>query len=267
MYARYELFWKGLIHRANIDNHGGNPMSEESMKKRTYHAVNNYFAGQTTKGKLLDAPCGNGILSKKLSDQGFEVVSLDIAPSVVIEKNLNFMESDLNKKLPFKDNSLACIASVEGMEHIENPYHVVREFRRIIREGGLLVVTTPNIQNIGSRFRFMMTGGFNYFKRPYHREYTGHGLYGHINPISFHEMIFILHDNRFRIEKIFTDAPRLGSLMLFFLWPFISLSTLYFICLRERNHDQRKENLRLFKYMSSMSLMFGRIMMIAARAC
>jgi SAM-dependent methyltransferase len=241
-------------------------MSEESMKRRTYRAVNNYFARQTTKGRLLDAPCGRGILSKQLNDHGFDVVSLDITSSVVEEKNINFIESDLNKKLPFKNKSLDYIACVEGIEHIENPFHTVREFRRTMKEGGLLVITTPNIQNIGSRFRFLMTGGFNYFRRPYYRGYTGHGLYGHINPISFYEMIFILHDNRFRIENIFTDAPRFGSLLFFCLWPFISLSTLYFVCLREKNYNQRKENLRLFKYMSSMSLIFGRVMMIAARA-
>ena len=142
-------------------------MSEESMKKRTYRAVNNYFARQTTKGRLLDAPCGRGILSKQLNDHGFDVVSLDVTSSVVEEKNLNFIESDLNIKLPFKDNSLDYIACVEGIEHIENPFHTVREFRRIMKEGGSLVITTPNIQNIGSRFRFLMTGGFNYFRRPY----------------------------------------------------------------------------------------------------
>ena len=80
-------------------------LSEESMKKRTYRAVNNYFRRQTTKGRLLDAPCGRGILSKQLNDHGFDVVSLDFASSVVEEKNLNFIESDSNKKLPFKDNS------------------------------------------------------------------------------------------------------------------------------------------------------------------
>jgi ubiquinone/menaquinone biosynthesis C-methylase UbiE len=94
-------------------------------------------------------------------------VSLDIASSVVVVKNLNFIESDLNGRLPFEDKSLDCIACVEGIEHLENPFQTVREFRRIMKEGGLLVITTPNIQNIGSRFRFLMTGGFNYFKRPY----------------------------------------------------------------------------------------------------
>jgi hypothetical protein len=79
-------------------------------------------------------------------------------------------------------------------------------------------------------------------------------------------MMFILSDAGFKILHVFTDAPRWGSLLFFYCWPVLCLTTLYFVCLREKNALQRQENLRLFKFMVSPALMFGRIMMIAARA-
>ena len=236
------------------------------MRRRTYRAVSHYFAAQKTTGILLDAPCGRGFLSATLRRQGFDVISADISSTIVDEPDLHFLQLDLNITLPFASSTFDYIASVEGIEHLENPFHTVRELRRIIKRGGKLVLTTPNIQNLGSRFRFFMTGGFNYFQRPYHRTHMRHGLYGHINPISLYEMMFIISDAGFRIEKVFTDAGRFGSFLLTPLWPFVSLSTLYFVCLRERQGRQRRENLRMFRYMAAPAIVFGRIMMIAAEA-
>lgn len=236
------------------------------MRDRTYRAVSRYFARQGAVGTLLDAPCGRGHLSSQLLRHGFDVVSADISSTIVDEPNLNFLQVDLNMKLPFADGTFDYIASVEGIEHLENPFHAVRELRRIIKTDGKLVITTPNIQSIGSRFRFFMTGGFNYFQRPYYRAHMRHGLYGHINPISLYEMMFILTDANFKIEKVFTDAGRFGSFLFAPVWPLVSLSTIYFVCLRERNAPQRRENLRMFRYMASPSVIFGRIMIIAARA-
>ena len=241
-------------------------MSGIPRQHRTYRAVRNYFAHQAIRGRLLDIPCGNGFLSHQLQCNGFDVISADIFSDVVKVPGLTCLQTDLNATLPFADKTFDHIACVEGIEHLENPLHTVRELRRIVKKGGKLVITTPNIQSMGSRFRFFMTGGFNYFQRPYHRENRRHGVFGHINPIALYEMMFVLSDTGFRIERVFTDTSRLGSLLFCPLWPVVSLCTLYFICMREDNPDQRRENRRIFRYMASPAIAFGRIMMIAAQA-
>ena len=243
-------------------------ISEKPISKRIaarYAGVVQCFQNEKNKGKILDIPCGKGEISNKLINDGFEVISSDISCQVNNLKSINFLIADLNKMLPFKDGSFQNIACVEGIAHLENPFHTARELRRVISTNGLLVITTPNIQNIGSRIRFLMTGGFNYFKRPYHRRARPSG-YVHINPIAFYEIMFILSDAGFKIEKVFTDRSRSGSVLCFFLWPLISLLTWYFICEREKDDIQRKENFRLLKFMHSRALMFGSTMMIAARA-
>lgn len=215
-------------------------MSRLPKQHRTYRAVHHYFARQTTRGMLLDIPCGNGVLSHQLQRSGFDVFSADIFSDVVKTPGLTFLRANLNATLPFANNTFDHIACVEGIEHLENPFHTVRELRRIVKKGGKLVITTPNIQSLGSRFRFFMTGGFNYFQRPYHRKNRRHGVFGHINPISLYEMMFMLSDAGFKIERVLTDASRLGSLLFGPLWPVVSLSTLYFVCVRKTLNNARK---------------------------
>jgi SAM-dependent methyltransferase len=240
------------------------PLSKRVASR--FERIVNCFLVENKSGKLLDVPCGKGEISNRLLQNGFQVISSDIAFYIDNTEYTKFLFADLNNKLPFKKGSFNYVACIEGIEHLENPFLLLREMRRVITTGGLIVVSTPNIQNIGSRIRFVLTGGFNYFRRPFHRRYTVYGEHGHINPISFFEMMFILSDSKFKIEKVLTDKCRLGSILLFPLWPIISLITWYFVCIREKDAAQRKENLRLFKSMTSRALMFGSTMIISARA-
>ncbi|RMF90669.1 MAG: class I SAM-dependent methyltransferase, partial [Nitrospinota bacterium] len=97
-------------------------------------------------GKVLDAPAGNLWLSKTLADWGFTVYAVDIiTPPAAFSSALSFLQVNLNCGLPFADSAFDYVASVEGIEHLENPAAFLRECSRVLRPQGKLLLTTPNI--------------------------------------------------------------------------------------------------------------------------
>ncbi len=89
--------------------------------------------------KVLDIGCREGAQSEWLKQRGYEVTSIDI------EKKYRYCRVvDANKRLPFKDNSFDLIWCSEVIEHLEDPAKSLAEFRRVLKPGGELIITTPN---------------------------------------------------------------------------------------------------------------------------
>lgn len=158
--------------------------------------------------KVLDIPCGEGALSLKVKGLGFEVVAADIDEKSFIPKNdIEFVKVDMNTKLPFPDKSFGHILCVEGIEHLENHFLLIREFARIIKKDGILIITTPNTLNIYNRLRFLLFGSRDIVqdiiderKRIYGEEIKKE--LHHPNPVDFPYLRNILENNGFRIEEI-----------------------------------------------------------------
>src|SRR5205085_8776424 len=70
------------------------------------------------------------------------------------------------------------IMAVELIEHLENPRHLLRECLGILRPGGRLIVTTPNINSPVSKAMFLRFGTLAWFSD------TDYKLRGHITPVS-----------------------------------------------------------------------------------
>ncbi len=127
---------------------------------------------------ILDAPAGSGSLSEAIMKQGGIVTPLDINP--LPDSFKTSVKADLNQRLPFEDNTFDRVVCVEGIEHIENPAFLLREYARVLKKNGELVISTPNIQNIRSRLKFLLTGVTFWFGK---RAITRHG---HITPVSIY---------------------------------------------------------------------------------
>lgn len=179
-----------------------------------------------SKGRILDIPCGQGALSEKLREQGFEIFCGDYDSDNYRIKNGHFHRLDLNCNLPYKDETFDCVTSVEGIEHLENPHLLIREIGRVLKTGGHLIITTPNIMNIQSRLYFLLRSHFRYFK---HFPQAGNQrelLELHINPIPFGELSYILNRYGFRIETISCNRfTKKYSLLMPFLKPLIYIMT------------------------------------------
>ena len=97
------------------------------------------LVGSGKNKKALDAGCREGKQTRALERKGYKVTSIDISKEYEKCRIV-----DLNKKLPFKDNSFDLIWCSEVIEHLKSPEFTVNEFRRVLRKGGKMVLTTPN---------------------------------------------------------------------------------------------------------------------------
>src|SRR5260370_4377107 len=116
------------------------------------------------RGMLLDVPAGHGALAKRLVAAGFDVRCCDLYPEIFRLENVEIRRSDLSRELPFDDDWFDYTVCVEGLEHIENPQQAMREFARVLRPGGQLIVSVPNILNIQERLKWLIYAYTSPFK-------------------------------------------------------------------------------------------------------
>jgi len=106
--------------------------------------------------EVLDAGCGPGVNSITLARRGLRVTAIDadagkletlevlkrlLAPGLKLER------ADVCR-LPFEESSFDKVLCSEVLEHIEDDHAAVAEFARVLRPGGLLVVTVPSEASI-----------------------------------------------------------------------------------------------------------------------
>ncbi|HYP01330.1 MAG TPA: methyltransferase domain-containing protein [Pyrinomonadaceae bacterium] len=188
------------------------PLAHEAI----HETVAQVLGAQTTRGLLLDVPAGEGALAARLLRAGFDVRCCDLYPQIFLLPGVEIKGGDLSGTLPYADETFDFITCVEGLEHIENPQQAIREFSRLLRAGGELVVTVPNILNIEERVKWLLHGYTSHFK-PISREALARvraemdGLEEvalHINPISYAELRYTLEKYGFEIQKLYRDKPK-----------------------------------------------------------
>jgi 2-polyprenyl-3-methyl-5-hydroxy-6-metoxy-1,4-benzoquinol methylase len=117
-------------------------------------------------GRLLEFGAGAGCFALRLAsgEKFSDVVCADILPRPSeFPDSIEWIEFDLNHPLPLGDGTFDTIVSVEVIEHLENPRAVFREFYRLLKPGGVLVLTTPNQESLRSFAALVLGGHFAAF--------------------------------------------------------------------------------------------------------
>ena len=114
-------------------------------------------------GDLLEFGAGTGTLATQLivSHNGGTITCADIRPRPeLLPASILWLQTDLNNVIPVPDNSFNIVVSTEVIEHLENPRAIFREFYRLLRPKGVLIVTTPNQESVRSLSGLLMGGHF-----------------------------------------------------------------------------------------------------------
>jgi 2-polyprenyl-3-methyl-5-hydroxy-6-metoxy-1,4-benzoquinol methylase len=179
-------------------------------------------------GALLDVPAGEGALAERLIAAGFEVSCCDLYPEIFRLDGINVTRGDLNGDLPFDGQSFDYVTCLEGLEHIENPQQAIREFARVLRPGGSVIVSIPNILNVEERLKWLLYGYTSHFK-PITRAHAGRlrveynnreEIAAHVNPIGYSELRYILEKYGFQIAGLHRDKPKAHAWL---YWPIVLL--------------------------------------------
>lgn len=112
-------------------------------------------------GDVLEFGAGTGTLIGQLVADGCtcSLTGADLLPRpAALPHEVTWIEADLNVPLPCADSSFDAIISTEVIEHLENPRAVFREFSRLLRRGGALLLTTPNQESLRSLASLVVRG-------------------------------------------------------------------------------------------------------------
>jgi SAM-dependent methyltransferase len=231
--------------------------------EKTHRKVLEIFSQFDARGKLLEIPAGEGALAWQLHKLGYEVTGGDVDPRFFKVTPLRCIFVDMNRPFPIDNGQYDFISCIEGIEHLEDQFHFVRECARVLKEGGTLVLSTPNVLNLASRLKFLLSGFYSLFSRPIN-EFSQVPVFDHISPAPYYQLRYMLHTQGFRITGVATDFLRRSALGLFFLRPLIQLYSIRTMR-KEKDPPQRAANREIRRMMTSRAILFGRTLILTAR--
>ncbi|MCC6447782.1 MAG: methyltransferase domain-containing protein [Chitinophagaceae bacterium] len=135
------------VERVNIDEQGS-PWKEE-------HLARYFFVKDFAKEKIiLDIACGTGFGSELLVKEGAEIVyAADVSNDAIAACKLRLQQYDSNRwvchfqdgtKMNYPDSYFDFICSFETIEHIVDYKSFLKEIHRVLKPGGVFVISTPN---------------------------------------------------------------------------------------------------------------------------
>lgn len=129
---------------------------------------------------VLDLAAGSGAMSQRLVDSGYRVTATDyVSENFRLHSSIPFFRTDLNEQFSIgREQGFDAIMASEIIEHLENPRNFTRECFSLLKPGGTLVLSTPNLDNAASIVGFLRSGTFQWFSdREYKRD-------GHLTPLT-----------------------------------------------------------------------------------
>lgn len=97
--------------------------------------------------RIIDIGCSSGLLLQELREDGFtDLTGVDVSESAIREcQRAGFTQAVLidGERMPFADGTFAAAIASDVLEHIEDDRHALREWHRVIRPGGELILLVP----------------------------------------------------------------------------------------------------------------------------
>jgi SAM-dependent methyltransferase len=123
-------------------------MNPYDLQRRLEVVFEDLLGGRTLAGlTVLDVGCGTGPFTLAALDRGARITSVDIGVELLRrakDKGAPRPLAGNATALPFPDASFDLVISSECIEHTAHPERSVAEMLRVLRTGGMLVLTCPN---------------------------------------------------------------------------------------------------------------------------
>lgn len=220
-------------------------------------------------GRYLDIGAGHGDLIRRVSEEfAVEAEACDYTSELMRIPKIRVDVVDLDiDPLPYANAAFDLITCTEVIEHLAHYRRTLRDIFRVLKPGGIFVVTTPNVLNLRSRIRYLLFGFFSLFGPLHLRESRRYLTGGHINPVSYFYVAHALSDAGFTAISVSIDKrQRASAVWLILLWLPIRLFSLW-ATFRERNRYKTIDgaNARFVREMNSCDLLLGRTIIVGCK--
>src|SRR3989304_6535235 len=176
-----------------------------------------------TGSKILDVGSYNGGITRRIKEQGNDVKAADASSAFADldrELGIPFSQVDLERPLPYGDSEFDVVFAGEVIEHLADTDTFIREIGRVLKLGGRLVLTTPNVASLARRI--MLLFGINpFFEASF--TFPGAGVAGHLRYFTPSLLKSFLTSCKFRVEFLGTDSitltPNYGRVFLATVFP------------------------------------------------
>jgi SAM-dependent methyltransferase len=176
-----DLFPEGINDRTRVLELGASPYFMSLLIKKYYNCrieFANFFGASKTSKK-------RDMLSSNAYNQKYEI---------------DFKHFNVEKEeFPYRDKSFDMVIFCEIIEHLTvDPVHTLVQINRILKEGGHMIITTPNVLRYENVIK-LITG------RNIHDHYSGYGAYGrHNREYTPEELRLLVESMGFKAVKLYT---------------------------------------------------------------
>jgi methionine biosynthesis protein MetW len=165
-------------------------------------------------GRVLDVGCSSGYLAHQLVERGCSVVGIELdaraaaAARAVCE---DVLVGDVERmELPFPDASFDTVMCGDLIEHLRDPKGFLKRIRPLLRPGGRVVLTTPNVANWAVRLNLLF-GRWQYTDRGILDRTHAHLFTRRTLVNTFHETGFEIVDFDFTVPVPIVGTPRVEA--------------------------------------------------------
>lgn len=223
--------------------------------------------------RVLDLSAGRGEIAATLAGDGCDVRGTHFRaddyklaeepppPGIAIDPDV-----DLTRPLPYGSAAFDLVILCEVAEHLPTYIPVIAEIGRVLAPSGHLILSTPNVARLHSRWHFFWTGTHKLIRRRVGWDLTPDDLYAyHITPVDFPLLHTLLRQAGLSVERLEVTRFKWKHAWLFLLYPFIWLSTR----LETRRHRSGSGHAAgeedLFRWMTRPAMLGSEQLLLTAR--
>lgn len=143
-------------------------ISDITVKR--YEDLLKYFEKFRSSSNIIDVGAGDGQFAKVAKEKGWVSYATEFEERAVELCRAKGIITHQGKLDPanYEAGMFDVIFSSEVLEHINNPVEEIQNFHRLLRKGGLVYITTPNLNSISHKF---LGPKWNIFHYPEHLAY------------------------------------------------------------------------------------------------
>ena len=123
-------------------------LAEENYWFRRHEVVYQRLADRCVGRDVLEAGCGEGYGADLLADVARHVIGLDYDESAVAHVKARYPRVEMRHgnlaELPLPDGAVDVVVNFQVIEHLWDQAQFVAECLRVLRPGGVLMMSTPN---------------------------------------------------------------------------------------------------------------------------